>query len=156
MAKKYRVQLKAEERAQSGQLIESRDSKSRQVKRAYALLAADENGDKKWTDQQIKQTYGLSIAGLERLRERLVTQDLNTALMGKKREVFPEKLFTGEVEAKLIALRCSKCPEGYNRRTLQLLADQMVSLGYVEHMSDESVRVMLKKTNSSPGKSRVG
>ncbi len=131
MAKKYRVQLKAEERAQSGQLIESRDSKSPQVKRAYALLAADENGDKKWTDQQIKQTYGLSIAGLERLRERLVTQDLNTALMGKKREVFPEKLFTGEVEAKLIALRCSKCPEGYNRRTLQLLADQMVSLGYV-------------------------
>ncbi len=156
MAKKYRVQLKAEERAELVQLIESRDSKSRQVKRAYALLAADENGDKKWTDQQIKQAYGLSIAGLERLRERLVTQDLNTALLGKKREVFAEKLFTGEVEAKLIALRCSKWPEGYNRWTLQLLADQMVSLGYVEHMSDESVRVMLKKTNLSLGRSRVG
>lgn len=156
MAKKYRVQLKVEEQARLRELIESRDSKSRQVKRAYALLAADENGDKKWTDQQIKQAYGLSIAGLERLRERLVTQDLDTALMGKKREVFPEKLFTGEVEAKLIALRCSKCPEGYNRWTLQLLADQMVSLGYVEHMSDESVRVMLKKTNLSLGRSRVG
>jgi hypothetical protein len=156
MAKKYRVQLKAEERAQLVQLIESRDSKSRQVKRAYALLAADENGDKQWTDQQIKQAYGLSIAGLERLRERLVTQDLDTALMGKKREVFAEKLFTGEVEAKLIALRCSQCPEGYNRWTLQLLADQMVSLGYVEHMSDESVRLMLKKTNLSLGRSRVG
>jgi len=156
MAKKYRVQLKAEERAELEQLIESRDSKSRQVKRAYALLAADENGNKQWTDQQIKQAYGLSIAGLERLRERLVTQDLNTALMGKKREVFPEKLFTGEVEAKLIALRCSQCPEGYNRWTLQLLADQMVSLGYVEHMSDESVRLLLKKTNLSLGKSRVG
>ncbi len=156
MAKKYRVQLKAEERAELVQLIESRDSKSRQVKRAYALLAADENGDKKWTDQQIKQAYGLSIAGLERLRERLVTQDLNTALLGKKREVFAEKLFTGEVEAKLIALRCSKWPEGYNRWTLQLLADQMVSLGYVEHMSDESVRLMLKKTNLSLGRSKVG
>ncbi len=75
--------------------------------------------------------------------------------MGKS-AVFPEKPLYGRSEAKLIALRCSKCPEGYNRRTLQLLADQMVSLGYVEHMSDESVRVMLKKTNSSPGKSRVG
>ncbi len=156
MAKKYRVQLKAEERAHLLELIESRDSKSRQVKRAYALLAADENGDKQWTDQQIKQAYGLSIAGLERLRERLVTQGLNTALMGKKREVFPERLFTGEVEAKLIALRCSQCPEGYNRWTLQLLADQMVSLGYVEHMSDESVRLMLKKTNLSLGRSRAG
>ncbi len=156
MAKKYRVQLKAEDQARLMELIESRDSKSRQVKRAYALLAADENGDKKWTDEQIKQAYGLSIAGLERLRERLVTQDLDTALMGKKREVFAEKLFTGEVEAKLIALRCSQCPEGYNRWTLQLLADQMVSLGYVEHMSDESVRLMLKKTNLSLGRSRVG
>jgi hypothetical protein len=60
------------------------------------------------------------------------------------------------VEAKLIALRCSQCPQGYNRWTLQLLADQMVSLGYVEHMSDESVRLMLKKTNLSLGRSRVG
>jgi hypothetical protein len=39
---------------------------------------------------------------------------------------------------------------------LQLLADQMVSLGYVEHMSDESVRLMLKKTNLSLGRSKVG
>lgn len=156
MAKKYRVHLKAEERERLERLIAARDGKNRQVKRAYALLAADENGDKKWTDQQIKQAYGLSIAGLERLRERLVMEDLDMALNGKKREVFKEKLFTGEVEAKLVALRCSDCPQGYNRWTLQLLADQMVSLGYVEHMSDESVRGILKKTNLSPGKSRAG
>ncbi len=131
-------------------------AKNRQVKRAYALLAADENGDKKWSDQQIKQAYGLSIASLERLRERLVMESLDTALMGKKREVFKEKLFTGEVEAKLIALRCSKCPEGYNRWTLRLLAEQMVSLEYVEHMSHQSVGEILKKTKLSPGRSKAG
>lgn len=156
MAKKYRVHLKAEERNSLEEVIAKRDSKSRQVKRAYALLAADENGDKRWPDEQIMQTYGLSIASLERLRQRLVMEDLQTALNGKKREVFKEKVFTGEVEAKLIALRCSDCPQGYNRWTLQLLADQMVSLGYVEHMSHESVRGILKKMSLSPGKSKVG
>jgi hypothetical protein len=60
------------------------------------------------------------------------------------------------VEAKLIALRCSDCPEGYNRWTLQLLAEQMVSLDYVEQISRESVRGILKKANLSLGKSRVG
>ncbi len=156
MAKKYRVQLKEEDRSLLEEVIAKRDSKSRQVKRAYALLAADENGDKRWSDEQIKQAYGLSIAGLERLRQRLVMEDLATALNGKKREVFKEKLFTGEVEAKLIALRCSDCPAGYNRWTLQLLAEQMVSLNYVEQISRESVRGILKKANLNPGKSRVG
>jgi hypothetical protein len=32
-----------------------------------------------------------------------------------------------------------------------LLADQMVALDYVESMSPESVRRLLKKTRSSPG-----
>jgi len=58
----------------------------------------------------------------------------------QKARNFPEKLFTGEVEPKLIALQCSESPEGYNHWTLQLLADKMVELIYVEHVSDESVR----------------
>ena len=78
------------------------------------------------------------------------------ALNGKKRQVFKEKRFTGEVEAKLIALRYSECPQGYQRWTLQLLADQMVSLGYVEQISDESIPGILKKMRLSLGRSRVG
>ncbi len=156
MAKKYRVQLEAEERERLEQLIAARNGKNRQVKRAYALLAADENGHKKWSDQQIKQAYGLSIASRERLRERLVRESLDTALMGKKRQVFKEKLFTGEVEAKLVALRCSQCPQGYNRWRLPLLAEQMVSLEYVEHMSHQSVGEILKKMKLSPGRSKAG
>jgi transposase len=151
-SKKYRVHLSQEERTYLQTLIEVRSSKSQQVKRAYVLLAADEQGDKGWKDEQIQQTYGLSRASIERLRERFVMEGFQQALAGKKREVFKEKVFTGEVEAKLIALRCSDSPKGYNRWTLQLLADEMVRLEYVEHISDESVRQILKKTCSSPGK----
>jgi len=91
-------------------------------------------------NKQIAQTYGASLRGIECIRERFVLAGLKMALEVKKREIFPEKLFTGEVEPKLIALQCSESPEGYNHWTLQLLADKMVELIYVEHVSDESVR----------------
>lgn len=54
-------------------------------------------------------------------------------------------------EAHLIALTCSKAPKGYQRWTLQLLADRMVGLGYVDTISYETVRRVLKKTNLSLG-----
>ncbi len=144
-AKLHRVHLTDSERERLISLIQTRSYQSQQVKRAYVLLAADEEGKKGWKDQQIEQAYGISIRSIERLRERFVLDGLTMALEGKKREIFREKLFTGDVEAKLIALRCSEPPKGYNRWTLQLLADQLVELCYVESISNESVRQLLKK-----------
>ena len=69
-----------------------------------------------------------------------------------KKETGREKVFTGDIEAQLIALRCSEVPEGYNHWTFRLLADKMVELEYVESISHESVRQLLKKTKLSPGK----
>ena len=59
-------------------------------------------------------------------------------------------------EASLIALACSDAPDGHDRWTLRLLADQVVELGVVESLSYETVRQRLKKTPSSPGKSDSG
>jgi hypothetical protein len=50
-------------------------------------------------------------------------------------------------EAQLIHLACSQAPDGRQRRTIELLADQMEHLGYVEHISPETVRTTLKKTS---------
>lgn len=69
---------------------------------------------------------------------------------GRKRKL------NGEQEAHLIALRCSQPPQGEARWTVQLLADQMVVLGQVDSISNETVRQALKKTNSSPGNKIVG
>ena len=54
-------------------------------------------------------------------------------------------------QAHLVATVCSSPPEGYSRWTLRLLADQIVVLGYVESISHESVRQVLKKTKLSLG-----
>jgi transposase len=149
--KKYIVSLDAVERLDLETIIARRNANAVEVKRSYVLLAADVNGLNK-TDKEIKSLYGVSISSTERLRERYVEDGLSVAINGKPRTVFKEKLFDGKVEAHLIALRCSDAPIGSNRWTLELLADKMVSLEYVEHMSYESVRQILKKTNLSPGR----
>ena len=150
-AKRYHVDLIAEEQDLLRDIIESRSQKSPIVKRAYVLLAADRNGQKQWTDAQITDAYGLRPRTIELIRERFVEDGFSAVLYGKKQQRYKEKVFTGEVEAKLIALRCSNPPSGYARWTFQLLADQMVELGYVEHMSHEGARQLLKKTRLSPG-----
>jgi transposase len=156
MAKKYHVTLTEQEREMLQAIMKTRSAKSIQVKRAYMLLAADEQGEKCWSDEQICETYGVGRCTIERLRQRFVEEGVDVALKGKKREVFKEKVFDGEVEARLIALRCSDAPEGRARWTLHLLADKMVELQYVDSISHESVRQMLKKTRSSLGVSSPG
>lgn len=156
MTKTYRVTLTEPERQELLEVLERRSEKSLPVKHAYILLAADEHGAQRWGDPQIRQTYHVSRSMVERTRKRFVRDGLQVAVWGKKREVFKEKLLDGQVEARLIALRCSEPPVGYAKWSLELLADQMVELQYVEQISRESVRQILKKTNSSPGRSNHG
>ena len=57
-----------------------------------------------------------------------------------------------EQEARLIALTCSEPPAGRARWTLELLVQQLLKDGIVTRVSPETVRLLLKKTNSNLGK----
>ncbi len=154
-SKKYRIHLSDSERSYLIELIDKRSPKSYQAKRANILLAVDESGPYGGVSDGIAaRDYRVSVTTIERLRKRLCEEGLEVAINGKKREVVPYKI-DGEVEAHLIALRCqsedSKELEGSNGWTLRLLAEKMVELGYVESISHETVRKMLKKMNLSLG-----
>lgn len=156
MAKKYHVDLTGEEQAHLEDIVKRRVVTSEASKRSKILLAADRNGDQNWKDAQIASTYQVSIRTIERLRKRYVEEGLSVALKGKPRLNLDKKLFDGEVEAHLIALRCSEPILGRSNWTLRLLADQMVELSYVDQISHESVRQILKKTKLSLGVSPNG
>ena len=81
---------------------------------------------------------------------------LKVALEGKPRLNLDKIKFDGRVEAQLLAIRCTEPELGQSGWALRLLADKMVSLSYVESISHESVRQLLKKANSSRGKSKSG
>ena len=156
MGKKYRIHLSAQEREALQKIIAKRSEKSQVVKRAYILLAADENGEKRWVDSVISATYGVRVQTVERVRKRFIEEGFSAAVQGKKREIFKEKVFDGEVEAHLVALRCSACPAGYNKWTLHLLAEKLVELKYVESISHESIRQLLKKHDEALASKAVG
>ena len=154
--KKYHVDLTEIEQEHLGALIQKRSTKSQITKRAFMLLAADRNGDKAWGDQQIASTYGVRQSTVENVRKRFIEEGFEDTLYGKAKEYIPEKVLTGDVEAHLIALRCSNPPSGYGQWTYRLLADKMVELSYVEKISHESVRQMLKKRDKALASKKLG
>lgn len=128
-------------------MVGRRSQTARPVRRAFMLLKADEAESRPaWPDRKIAESYEVSIRTVQRLRGRFVEESLEIALNGKKRKPKREKIFDGEVEAHLLALRCSEPPAGQARWSLRLLRDKMIELDNVEAISHESVRQLLKKT----------
>lgn len=148
MRKRYHVTLTKEERETLERLLASRKSQSVFVRRAYILLALDENQETgRLTDEEIRTRYRVGQRSIERTRQRFIEEGFQIAVQGKKRSVFKQKIFDGRVEASLIAMRCQSPPKGVQAWTLRLLAEQLVELGVVEQISHESVRTLLKKTS---------
>ena len=56
--------------------------------------------------------------------------------MRRKEQVNRHKNIDGRVEAHIVAIACSEAPEGRERWTLRLIADEQVCLGVVESISD--------------------
>lgn len=150
MAEWYRLYLTAAEKSSLVELIGKRKASAKQVVRAQVLLAIAENGLNK-KDKEVSELYGLTTRSIERLRKRCCEEGLAAAIQGKKREVFKEKKLTGEVEAKLCMLACSEPPAAEGKWSLQLLADKMVELNYIDSISHTSVGTLLKKMKLSPG-----
>ena len=125
---------------------------ARKLNHAHILLKADqsENGPG-WDDQRISQSFNVSVPTIERIRKNFVEEGLESALDRRMPSRTRPCKFDGEKEAQLIALACSTPPDGHTRWTLRLLADKLVELNHFDELSYETVRQVLKKTNSNPG-----
>ncbi len=151
--KKYGVKLNKEQRRQLEQLVSRGKAPARKIMHAHILLKADESqAGPHWSDEQIQQAFGVGAATIWRVRRQFVEQGLDQALTRRPQPARPEKRkLSGEVEAHLIALTCGEKPEGEGRWSLRLLANKLVVLHEVDEVSYETVRRLLKKTNSSRG-----
>ena len=146
MAKRYIVRLEAEERERLQELAGKGKAAGYKIRHANMLLMADSNGPG-WSDERIAEGLGISVGQCEILRKRFVERGLDACLERKQQEQLSvEPKFDGEKEARLIALACSKAPEGYERWSLRLLADRAVQLEIVAATSHETGRRTLQKT----------
>jgi transposase len=152
MNKKYIVTLTEEERAVLRELIAVGKRAARTLAHARILLKADVRAaEPVWEDAAISQAVEVSAATVQRVRQRFVEEGLGAALAPRPQRRTRLPLVDGAAEAHLVTLACSTPPEGLGRWTLRLLAETMVELAYVEHVSHETVRQVLKTTNYSRG-----
>jgi len=150
--KTYVVRLGSEERQQLETLVRKGKSPARRLLKARILLKADvSEAGEGWSDSRIIEALDASPSMVYRVRKQLVEEGF-AAVLSRKQRATPAvaPIFDGEKEAKLIALACSKPPQGRARWSLRLLENKVVELGIVDRASDSTIGRTLKKTLSNP------
>lgn len=154
---RYKVTLTDAERVELKSIINKGKHSSLKFRNAFILLNSDEsNKGNKASNEQIARMLQINSKTIERLKQRFVEEGFQSCMDRKPYPDKPGKKVDGDLEAHLIAISCSKAPEGYARWSLRLLADKLVELKYIDNISHETVRQVLKKTNLNRGKQKDG
>jgi transposase len=157
--KRYRVTLEREEREELKRITRKGSHQSQKVINALILLNCDEGdaNERRVRGEDVAEVLRISLRKVDRVKKRFVEQGLEVALGARqgRRSVYARKA-DGEFEARLVALSCGEPPKGHSQWSLRLLADQAVELDYIDSISYETVRRVLKKTKSNRGSRSVG
>ena len=150
MSKHTKLYLTVEQRSHLENLIRSGSAPARTQTKARILLMTDRNSGLLRKDAEIAESVMVNVATVGRARRTCITKGMDAVLYDRPRPGGKPKI-TGDIEAKLTMLACSTPPEGHERWTIQLLADKMVELNYIESISRVAVGKRLKKVNLSLG-----
>lgn len=143
---RYRVTLTKEERKFLTAIIHKGKHTSQRFRAAYVLLNCDvgEFSDKV-TNEQICKVLKINMRTVDRIKKRFVEQGFDATLERSPSDREYVRKADGDVEAHLVSLCCSAPPKGFAKWSLRLLSDKMVELNYVDSISHETVRTVLKK-----------
>jgi len=156
--KKYIVTLTQDERKYLSVLTFKGKHKSQKILNALILLGCDEGEfqKKRSTNKEISKVLNISMKKIDRVKKRFVEDGLDITLNGRKGSRIYAKKVDGDFEAHLVALSCSEPPKGFARWSLRLLADKVIELDYIDNVSHETIRQVLKKTKLSLGFAKDG
>jgi hypothetical protein len=156
--RKYIVTLTEEERSELKKITSRGSHRSQKVMNALILLNCDEGKfqEARSINEVTASVLQISMRKIDRVKRRFVEEGFDIALNGRKGERVYTKKADGDFEAHLVALSCSGPPEGFARWSLRLLADRVVELNYIDSISHETVRRVLKKRNKALETARVG
>jgi predicted ArsR family transcriptional regulator len=104
---KHQVHLNEEQRQQLLDITSKGKVAVRQFKRSQILLLSDQG----YKDQDIAEQVGVSVATVERTRQKFVEYGLKQAITERPRPGRQRKL-NGSTEAFVIATACSNPPDG--------------------------------------------
>jgi transposase len=150
------IRLTDAQRTALTQLLRTGTHPAAMRRRANILLLADADGPEAWTDEEVAEHLDTSRMTVQRVRQQFAAEGLDATLHRKKPTGRQYRKLDGRQEAQLIALACSKAPDGHARWTMVLLAEKLIELEVVEGIDPSTVWRTLQKTTSSRGSSSSG
>ena len=146
-----KVNLTESEKVELTSIIKKGTHKSRKITRARVLFML--NSGKNRTE--IESELDIDSNHFYRIKRRYFLGGLSDALEELPRSGQPAKV-TERLEAQITSIACSNSPSGSSQWTLSLINEKIVELNYIESISNESIRLVLKKANVNLGKSKCG
>ncbi len=151
------IKVKSRDLFQIGQLLRGGIQQVRVVVRALVLrqLAVG------FTAPQVSQTLPLTPKAIRQIAHRYNSSGLNGAVYDKQRPGAQEVLDDSQKQ-RIIAMVCSKPPEGRARWTVRLIAEEAIKRKLVPRVGRETIRILLQSHELKPWReknvvcSRVG
>jgi len=136
------IELSETDRSRLYMCIHTGRTTARVRTRAQVLLKLGEG----WSLAQVCRAFDVCRNTAVRVRARFAEGGVD-AVLSEKRQTRYRQALTGTQQAHLIAISCSPVPDGHDHWTLRMLGRKAVELGFVEKISPETIRALLKKTS---------
>jgi putative transposase len=143
--RKLRVQLAWRHRKKLKGLVRAGVQPVRVVRRALILSQLDQGQ----TASQVAAALQVSEKAVREIGWRYQEQGLERALYDKPRPGARPLLDSGERQ-RIVAMVCSKPPEGYARWTVRLIAEEAVKRKLVPRVGRETIRILLQHHDLQP------
>jgi putative transposase len=141
-----KINLSKKDREFLTRFIKKGTVKARAIARANVLLLSDEGH----SEEYISKATKVHRQTIWRTKKRYLEVGLPQTLHEKPRSGQPKK-YDEKDETEIIALACTKAPNGRNRWTVRLLTEELKKKKEFESINRESVRLILKKARLSLG-----
>jgi hypothetical protein len=99
-----------------------------------------------WNLAEVCRAFDMCRNTAVRVRTRFAAGGVD-AVLSEERQTRYRQALTGAQKAHLIVVACSPVVDGHDHWTLRMLAGKAVELGFVETISPETIRALLKRTS---------
>jgi len=141
-----KIELTKKERKYLKELTKTGKRNAKEFERAYVLLALDKGK----SNEEIEDFFGVSRITSWRIKKKYNAHGAEAAIREDERSGQPLKYKERE-KAEIVAVACTKAPEGRARWTLSLLEKNLRGKKGLETINRETIRLTLKKTNVNLG-----
>lgn len=142
---KVKLTLTDADRKRISTMLRKGENSVRVIKRAMVLNLFD----KKKSSPEISKAVGVTPETARRIAQNYISEGLERALFDKQRPG-QKRTFSDKERNEIIALICADPPDGFQRWTVRLVAEEVMKRKIVKSIGRETIRVIMQDHELKP------